>query len=51
GAVKTPEGKYDLTQYTSCMNQDKCIYYYNTYKKYIELDRIYLLEFLQRHLA
>lgn len=31
GAVKTPEGKYDLTQYTSCMNQDKCIYYYNTY--------------------
>lgn len=31
GAVKTPEGKYDLTQYTSCMNQDKYIYYYNTY--------------------
>jgi choloylglycine hydrolase len=31
GVVATPEGKSDLTQYTSCMNQEKGIYYYNTY--------------------
>lgn len=31
GSVKTLEGKYDITQYTSCMDQNECIYYYNTY--------------------
>ncbi len=31
GSVVTPEGKNDITQYISCMNQDKGIYYYKTY--------------------
>ncbi|MPQ43833.1 choloylglycine hydrolase [Clostridium tarantellae] len=32
GAVRTPEKKSDLTQYSSCMSLEKGIYYYNTYK-------------------
>ena len=32
GSVVTPEGKNDITQYTTCMSLDKCVYYYNTYK-------------------
>lgn len=31
GSVVTPQGKNDITQYTSCMCQEKGIYYYNTY--------------------
>lgn len=31
GSVITPEGKDDITQYTSCMSLENCIYYYNTY--------------------
>ncbi|RDY26840.1 linear amide C-N hydrolase [Romboutsia weinsteinii] len=31
GSVETPEQKNDITQYTSCMCQEKGIYYYNTY--------------------
>lgn len=32
GTVTTPEGKHDITLYTSCMWQEKGIYYYTTYK-------------------
>ena len=32
GTVTTPEGKSDITLYTSCMWQEKGIYYYMTYK-------------------
>ncbi|MDQ0151152.1 choloylglycine hydrolase [Eubacterium multiforme] len=32
GAVRTAEEKSDITQYTSCMNLEKGIYYYNTYE-------------------
>ncbi|MGG7213503.1 choloylglycine hydrolase [Clostridium nigeriense] len=31
GAVVTPQNLNDITQYTSCMCQEKGIYYYNTY--------------------
>lgn len=31
GSVVTLEGKNDITQYTSCMCQEKGVYYYNTY--------------------
>ena len=31
GAVRTQKGKNDITLYTSCMCQQKGIYYYNTY--------------------
>lgn len=31
GSVRTPDNRSDITQYTSCMNQEKGIYYYNTY--------------------
>lgn len=31
GSVVTPDQKYDITQYTSCMCQEKGIYYYTTY--------------------
>lgn len=31
GGVMTPEGKEDFTLYSSCMNQEKGIYYYKTY--------------------
>ena len=31
GSVVTIEGKNDITQYTSCMCQEKGVYYYNTY--------------------
>ncbi|MBP1890773.1 choloylglycine hydrolase [Clostridium moniliforme] len=32
GAVRLPSSKSDVTQYTSCMNLEKGIYYYNTYE-------------------
>lgn len=32
GTVITPDGKNDITLYTSCMWQEKGIYYYTTYK-------------------
>ena len=32
GSVITPEGKYDITTYSSCINGDKGIYYYKTYE-------------------
>lgn len=31
GSVRTPQSMSDITQYTSCMNQEKGLYYYNTY--------------------
>ncbi len=31
GGVLTDEGLEDLTTYSSCMDQEKCIYYYKTY--------------------
>lgn len=31
GSVITPEGKNDITQYTSCMDLDNLVYCYNTY--------------------
>lgn len=31
GGVRTKEGLEDLTTYSSCMDQEKCIYYYKTY--------------------
>lgn len=32
GTVVDPIGRSEITQYTSCMNQEKGIYYYRTYK-------------------
>lgn len=32
GCVKMPDGKYEITMYTSCCNTDKGIYYYTTYE-------------------
>ncbi len=32
GCVQMPDGSYEMTQYTSCMNTDKGIYYYTTYE-------------------
>ena len=31
GCVKLPEDEYEITQYSSCCNTDKCIYYFSTY--------------------
>jgi len=31
GCVRMPDGKYELTIYTSCCNTDRGIYYYTTY--------------------
>ena len=31
GCVRMPDGRYELTIYTSCCNTDKGIYYYTTY--------------------
>lgn len=31
GSVVTPDGKNDITLYTSCMCQEEGVYYYNTY--------------------
>lgn len=32
GCVRLPDGSYEITVYTSCMNTDKGIYYYTTYE-------------------
>lgn len=32
GLTKTDKNKYEKTLYTSCINADKCIYYYTTYQ-------------------
>lgn len=32
GCVKMPDGRYEITVYTSCCNTDKGIYYYTTYE-------------------
>lgn len=32
GCVILPDGSYEITAYTSCMNTDKGIYYYTTYE-------------------
>ncbi len=32
GCVRLPDGRYEITAYTSCMNTDKGIYYYTTYE-------------------
>ena len=32
GLVKLDDGKYEITQYSSCCNTDKGIYYYTTYE-------------------
>ena len=32
GAVRTPEGRDDITTYSCCVNADKGIYYYKTYE-------------------
>ena len=32
GCVKLPDGSYELTVYTSCINTDRGIYYYTTYE-------------------
>lgn len=31
GCVRMPDGRYEITYYTSCINTDKGIYYYTTY--------------------
>ena len=31
GCVQMPDGRYEITHYTSCINTDKGIYYYTTY--------------------
>ncbi len=32
GCVRLPDGRYEITAYTSCINTDKGIYYYTTYE-------------------
>lgn len=32
GCVKMPDGRYEITAYTSCINLDQGIYYYTTYE-------------------
>lgn len=32
GCVELPDGSYEITEYTSCINTDKGIYYYTTYE-------------------
>jgi len=32
GCAQLPDGSYEITAYTSCMNTDKGIYYYTTYE-------------------
>ena len=32
GCVRMPDGSYEITAYTSCMNLNKGIYYYTTYE-------------------
>lgn len=32
GCVRMPDGSYEITVYTSCINTDKGIYYYTTYE-------------------
>jgi len=32
GCARLPDGSYEITAYTSCMNTDKGIYYYTTYE-------------------
>ena len=34
GCVRMPDGKYELTIYTSCCNTDRGIYYYTTYENH-----------------
>lgn len=34
GCVILPDGSYEITAYTSCMNTDKGIYYYTTYENH-----------------
>ena len=34
GCVQLPDGSYELTAYTSCMNTDKGIFYYTTYENH-----------------
>lgn len=31
GCVQMPDGRYEITQYTSCINTDRGVYYYTTY--------------------
>ena len=53
GCVRMPNGSYELTAYTSCINLDKGVYYYTTYENRcisavdmyhcdLERDRLYL---------
>lgn len=32
GCVQMPDGRYEITRYTSCINTDRGIYYYTTYE-------------------
>ena len=34
GCVQMPDGRYEITEYTSCINTDKGIYYYTTYENH-----------------
>lgn len=34
GCVRFPDGSYEITEYTSCINADKGIYYYTTYENH-----------------
>ena len=34
GSVLTPQGKYDMTTYSCCVNADRGIYYYKTYENH-----------------
>ena len=34
GCARLPDGSFELTAYTSCMNTDKGIYYYTTYENH-----------------
>lgn len=34
GCVRLPDGRYEITAYTSCMNTEKGIYYYTTYENH-----------------
>ena len=32
GSVRTPEGRWDMTTYSCCINASRGIYYYKTYE-------------------
>lgn len=54
GCTKMPDGRYEITVYTSCINTDRGIYYYTTYENHCicavdmhrcDLDRAELVQY------